>query len=148
MPITSSMTAAPRMVMPSLVRSFFNSSNVWALIETLVAVRMVPTNTASLVGMPTSTPNPQPPRNGRITPPVAEESAGMPTRRMAPRSVSRPAMNMRRITPNSPKSLIVSVVSAACEKMGEPMRLNTLGPMIRPKPISPTTVGWSSNPTR
>src|SRR3990172_3806138 len=43
----SSTTAAPSMASPSRERSTPSSSSVWAEIETLVAVRMIPTKTAS-----------------------------------------------------------------------------------------------------
>ena len=46
-PRTSSITAAPSMVVPSRERKTFSSMRVWAEMETEVAVRIVPTKMAS-----------------------------------------------------------------------------------------------------
>src|SRR6266496_2388981 len=81
-PRTSSITAAPRIVVPSLVWSLPNSFNVCAEILTLVAVSSVPRN--KLIGSeyPSVYEKAVPATKGTTTPAEAETSAVTPTRRI------------------------------------------------------------------
>ena len=144
MPITSSMTAAPRMVDPSRVRSAPSSMSVCAEMLTLVAVRTVPMKTPSQnTGRPNAAAVAMPPKNGNTTPPKADQKATVPTRRISSRSVSRPATNIRRRTPISARSRISDEPrSPLPAKIGQASRSSSVGPSRRPTRISPNTAGW------
>ena len=155
MPITSSMTAAPRMVEPSRERSAFSSISVCAEMLTLVAVRIVPMKRpVQKNGRPNAIAVSAPPPSGRITPPNAAQNATLPTRRISTRSVSSPAMNISRITPISARSRSDPMSgpgagpcagSIALANTGQPSTSSIVGPSTRPARISPKTAGC---PTR
>ena len=110
MPMTSSIMAADRMVVPTLPLSFPISLSVSTVIPTLVAARMTPTNTASK-RIAESDSAEKPPRKGTairnpspigtMTPPHAMSVAVSPERFSSPTSVSRPAEKSMRTTPIS-----------------------------------------------
>lgn len=110
MPITSSMIAADKIVVPTLPFSFPISFNVSTVIPTLVAVRITPTKTASRriveslkaekppkKGTATRNPNPI----GTMTPPKAIKVADKPECFNSCVSVSKPAENKINTTPIS-----------------------------------------------
>ena len=59
---------------------------------TLVAVRMAPTNAASIMLVPNASASAAPAMNGRMTPPQAARNAARPTWRIAAMLVSSPAI--------------------------------------------------------
>ena len=75
-PITSSMTAAPRMTDASGEVIFPASISVRAEIDTLVAVRAPPRNHALLQGSPSRCAAPAPRKNGQMTPSNATKKSG------------------------------------------------------------------------
>ena len=153
--MTSSITAAPRIVVPSRERRAFSSIRVCAEMLTLVAVRIVPMKRpVQRSGCPNHAETAAPAASGKITPPKAAQNATFPTRRISARSVSRPAMNISRMTPSSARSRTEpSSVPAAGAwtaavtwlKGGQPSTFSTVGPRMSPARISPKTAGW---PTR
>jgi hypothetical protein len=149
MPITSSITAAPRMVAPSRERNAPISSSVCAEMLTLVAVRIVPMKMPSQYsGKPNATAVAAPPTSGSRTPPVADQKATFPTRRISTRSVSSPATNIRSRTPRSERSRISAArlawtlpAGSFDRNTGQPSMSRTVGPSSRPTRISPKTDG-------
>ena len=83
MPITSSITAAPRIVDPSLDLRTPSSISTWAEMLTLVAVRIVPTKMpVQNTGIPNAAAVRMPPIIGSTTPPAADQKAAVPTFRI------------------------------------------------------------------
>ncbi len=135
------------MTVPSRDRSAPISISVCAVMLTLVAVRIVPMKIASQnSGIPNATATPAPAASGSTTPPAAAQNATWPTRRSSPRSVSRPAMNISRMTPISERSRTTGsrVAPPVPPNTGQPSRLSAVGPSTRPTRSSPNTAGWPS----
>ena len=147
-PMTSSMTAAPRIVDPSRDLRTPSSISVCAEMLTLVAVRMVPTKSPSQnTGRPNADAIAMPPAIGSTTPPAADQNATWPTRRSSARSVSRPATNISRTTPTSARSWTIAMSdgpSAPGANARHPSTSSAVGPSTRPARISPKTAGWPS----
>jgi len=100
----SSNTAAPSNPNPTLLRSTLSSISTCAEIETDVAPRVRPRNSAWAKDMPRSSPNRMPEPTGTTTPRIPENSAA---REFLVRSLmfnSRPARNISSSTPISPSS--------------------------------------------
>ncbi len=81
--MTSSMTAAPRIVEPSFDRRTPSSISTCAEMLTLVAVRIVPTKMpVQKTGIPNAAAVTMPPTIGSTTPPAADQKAAVPTCRI------------------------------------------------------------------
>ena len=94
-PITSSMTAAPRITDASADDILAASINVRAEMDTLVAVSAPPRKSAVVQESPNKRAIPVPRTNGTMTPPSATRNATPLALRMRSMSVSSPAMNIR-----------------------------------------------------
>ena len=141
-PSTSSIRAAARMVLPTLVSSRPISFRVSTVMLTEVAVRMVPRNTSSSSVAPGSQPTcpaiqPKavPMAWGTSTPHRATKNPDFPASFKSRRLVPIPAVNRITITPSS-LSWDKNVVSVSTFSMA--------GPRIRPASSAPTTCGiWN-----
>lgn len=138
-PSTSSIRAAARMVLPTLVSSLPISFSVSTVMLTEVAVRMVPMNTSSknpLVSiMPVRSANiasPVPRTSGTITPSRATRKPALPLCFSSWISVPMPAENISTITPNSLSWVRNSVSDST---------FSIAGPRISPATSAPTTCG-------
>ena len=147
------------MAFPDAVFSFPISCNVSTVILTDVAVKTTPTNTAwinnELSGLASIQPssknqyvNAPPPISGAITPNTAIINDAFPHFLSSLMSVSRPAQNIRTITPISDKCSIKSVWCKAkfskwCPPITTPDNKfpNTAGPSKSPASKAPTTCG-------
>ena len=157
MPITSSSTAAARVVTPSGVSSLLKSPSTLTVIPIDVAVDMAPMKRAfgsvKLSANPNATVMPAPRTKGRITPPRATIEAGPEYLRNWRRSVSSPAMNSKMIDPTcaidhrlSDTGIAKPSVLATTGSKREPRpRIctppNANGPMMMPTESSPMTAG-------
>ena len=138
-PSTSSMSAAARIVLPTLVSSFFISLSVSTVMLTEVAVRIVPVKTLSrkpVVSMRPSSSAPQasavPIRNGTTTPRTATMKPALPLFFSSLMSVPIPAENINTITPSS----LSCAVNSVSDRRPSPAGLR-----IRPAISAPTTCG-------
>ena len=89
-PSTSSATAAPKTMRASLVDNARRSPNTRAVMPTLVAVSVAPTNSAVRASSPMAMPPKMPKPMGKTTPRIATLSAARPTVRSSLRSISIP----------------------------------------------------------
>ena len=139
-PITSSMTAAPRMTEASGDDIFPASIRVLAEMETLVAVNAPPRKRALFQGRPRACAAPAPRKNGQMTPDKATRNAVMLASRMRSISVSRPAMNIRT---KPPTCAIIRKAFVACPpwKRLRCIRSNAPGPAATPTRSSPRIAG-------
>ena len=99
----SSMTAAPRMVVPSLESRKCNSLRTSTEIETEVAANVTPKKMACSFEKEKSFPNRKTRPTGTMTPQTATENAGFKYFLSSSKSLSSPAMNIKMITPISEK---------------------------------------------
>ena len=145
-PSTSSISAAAKMVPPTLVSSFPSSFRVSTVMLTEVAVRMVPRNTSSsrvFPGsqpvFPASHPNAVPMASGTSTPHRATRKPGFPAARSSFKSVPIPAVNRMTMTPNS----------LSWDRNSVSVRMSSMaGPRMRPASSAPTTWGiWNRRVT-
>ena len=135
MPSTSSMMAAPRMVLPTLVDNLPSSRRVSTEMLTDVAVRMTPMNAfCQKFSAPRSKSQaaPKPMTSGAITPMAATSREARPERFSPSMSVPRPALNMMMMTPSS---AIWSI------KLVSGTRSKQAGPSSIPAMRAPTTWG-------
>ena len=136
-PSTSSMSAAARIVLPTLVSSFFISLSVSTVMLTEVAVRMVPMKMFSIKPVLSMSPSSSAPhasavpmRNGTTTPRTATMKPALPLCLSSLTSVPIPAENISTMTPNS-LSWEINSVSVRT--------FSPAGPRIRPASKAPTT---------
>src|SRR2546429_1971125 len=145
-PMTSSMTAAPRITRASRLCSTWRSLSTRAVIPTEVAVRVAPTKMAVVSGSADVCSYPcQPERqyrkprpNGTATPTTATAVAAVPTRIMALRSVSSPISNSKTTTPTCASSRNTGV-SGSSAPIGTTLRKPA--PSTMPARSSPITAG-------
>src|SRR5712692_4901480 len=146
-PMTSSITAAPRIKRASRLCSTWRSLSTRPVIPTDVAVRVAPTKMAvdSRSADVCSTPcHPdhqykKPSANGTATPTTATAVAAVPTRIMALRSVSSPISNSNTTTPTCASSWNTGV-SGSSAPTG--ITLRKPAPSTMPASSSPITAGW------
>ena len=146
-PSTSSMSAAARIVLPTLVSSFFISLSVSTVMLTDVAVRMVPMKIFSMkpvLSMSPASSAPQasavPMRNGTTTPRTATIKPALPLCLSSLMSVPIPAENISTMTPSS----LSCAVNSVSDRRPSPAGLR-----MRPAISAPTTCGiWSFCATR
>ena len=140
-PRISSITAAPKIALPARVLSFPISLSVSTEMLTDVAVRMTPTKTFCSITIVSLVPSvgllkkyvsAEPPSKGTITPIRAMIKDALPVFFSSRTSVSRPAVNIRIITPSSAICVINSVSVST---------LSMAGPSTRPATSAPTTWG-------
>ena len=138
-PSTSSMSAAAKIVLPTLVSSFFISLSVSTVMLTDVAVRMVPMKMFSIKPVLSMSPSSSAPhasavpiRNGTITPRTATMKPALPLCLSSLTSVPIPAENISTMTPSSLSCLVNSV----SERRPRPAGLSK-----RPAISAPTTCG-------
>src|SRR5881397_2877335 len=145
-PMTSSITAAPRITRASRLCSTWRSLSTRAVIPTEVAVRVAPTKMAVVSGSATVCSYPcQPDRqyrkprpNGTATPTTATAVAAGPTRIMALRLVSSPISKSSTTTPTSASSRNTGV-SGSSGPIG--ITLRKPAPSRMPARSSPITAG-------
>src|SRR6266566_3343993 len=145
-PMTSSITAAPRIIRASKLCSTWRSLSTRPVIPTEVAVRVAPTKMAVVNGSADVCSYPcQPERqyrkprpNGTATPTTATAVAAVPTRIMALRSVSSPISNSSTTTPTWASSRNTGV-SGSSAPIG--MTLRNPAPSRMPARSSPITAG-------
>src|SRR6058998_3202428 len=145
-PMTSSITAAPRISRASRLCRTWRSLSTRAVIPTEVAVRVAPTKMAVVSGSATVCSYPcQPDRqyrkprpNGTATPTTATAVAAVPTRIMALRLVSSPISNSSTTTPTSASSRNTGV-SGSSGPIG--ITLRKPAPSRMPARSSPITAG-------
>jgi len=139
-PITSSITAAPRMTEASGDDIFPASIRVLAEMETLVAVSAPPRKRALFQGRPSAWAAPAPRKNGQMTPDSATRNAVTLASRIRSISVSRPAMNIRT---RPPTCAIIRNAFVACPpwKRLRWSRSNAPGPATTPTRSSPKIAG-------
>src|SRR5882672_2768446 len=145
-PMTSSITAAPRIRRASRLCSTWRSLSTRPVIPTEVAVRVAPTKMAVVSGSADVCSYPcQPERqyrkprtNGTATPTTATAVAAVPTRIMALRSVSSPISNNSTTTPTWASSRNTGV-SGSSAPIG--MTLRNPAPSRMPARSSPITAG-------
>src|SRR3989449_2011533 len=145
-PMTSSITAAPRIIRASKLCSTWRSLSTRPVIPTDVAVSVAPTKMAVVSGSAAvcSYPcqperqyrNPRP--NGTATPTTATAVAAVPTRIMALRSVSSPISNSSTTTPTCASSRNTGV-SGSSAPIG--ITLRKPAPSRIPASSSPITAG-------
>ena len=111
-PITSSMTAAPRMIRDSLAPVFPRSRSTRAVMPTLVAHSVAPmkTWTSVLASGRNQALTHQPRSIGAMTPTVATTNEDQPTSSMSLMFDSRPTSNSRMMTPISASIAMASLV--------------------------------------
>src|SRR6266850_640320 len=145
-PMTSSITAAPRIRRASKLCSTWRSLSTRPVIPTEVAVRVAPTKRAVVSGSAAVCSYPcQPERqyrkprtNGTATPTTATAVAAVPTRIVALRSVSSPISNNSTTTPTWASSRNTGV-SGSSAPIG--MTLRNPAPSRMPARSSPITAG-------
>ena len=121
--------------------------------ETLVAVRMAPINTASRQPNPANRASDAPSAKGKTTPPHAAQNAAPTAFLIISMSVSSPARNIRTTTPSCAKTLKTAAsdsgrcptTAAGEENQEKRQTLTRVGPRITPASSSPNTTG---RPTR
>src|SRR6266576_762914 len=146
-PMTSSITAAPRMRRASRLCSTWRSLSTRAVIPTEVAVSVAPTKMAVTRGSAEVCSYPchpdaqyrKPKPNGTATPTAATAVAAAPTRIMALRSVSSPISNSSTTTPTCASSRNTGV-SGSSAPIG--ITLRKPAPSRMPTSSSPITAGW------
>src|SRR5438128_1066190 len=146
-PMTSSITAAPRIRRASRLCRTWRSLSTRAVIPTEVAVSVAPTKMAVTRGSAEVCSYPchpdaqyrKPKPNGTATPTAATAVAAAPTRIMALRSVSSPISNSSTTTPTCASSRNTGV-SASSAPMG--ITLRKPAPSAMPASSSPITAGW------
>ena len=151
-PITSSISAAARMVLPTLELSLPISLRVSTVMETEVAVRMVPMKMCCRIrlGPASSGENRKPSRapspRGTSTPISATRKPDFPAFFSSWMSVVIPALNMMTMTPISERWLKKSVGlrKKGSKKPGRCRMLNSAGPKMIPAISAPTTWGICS----
>ena len=126
------MTAAPSMMRAVGASNRPIEPKTRAVIPTDVATIAAPMNIASTNNPPHAIAIKYPATNGSKTPRTPTVKARFPTLKIACGLVSRPTLKSRKITPNSANTLIISVGAT---------HISTLGPIITPARISPTTAG-------
>ena len=142
-PRISSIIAAPRIAFPDRVFNFPNSFSVSTVILTEVAVSTIPikifwrkmlppASDAIMPGLLKKYARANPPASGTSTPQSAMIKDAFPLAFNSLISVSRPAQNIRTITPSSATALI-KFVSVNTPHMA--------GPKISPAISAPTTCG-------
>ena len=139
-PRISSITAAPKMAFPALEFKTPNSFNVSTVILTDVAVMITPMNIfcqnrldiSGFCSVLKKCAKKKPPPSGTNTPSRAMTNDASPAFFSSCKSVSRPALNIRTITPNSAKLLIREFRSTTS---------SNIGPKIMPAANAPTTCG-------
>ena len=138
-PKISSMTAAPRIALPARVFSLPISLSVSTEMLTEVAVRITPTKIFCRITILSGVPSvgwlkkyvsAKPPRRGTITPIKAITKEALPVFFSSLISVSKPAVNIRMITPSSAICVINSVSVST---------FSIAGPRTRPASRAPTT---------
>jgi len=97
----SATTEAPISVRPSRLRSTPSSSSTWAEMLVLVAARRTPMKRLARGAMLKRRAIPTPITIGTTTPIVPADRATLPALAISRRSISNPAMNIRKITPSS-----------------------------------------------
>src|SRR2546422_4782756 len=145
-PMTSSITAAPRIRRASKLCSTWRSLSTRPVIPTEVAVRVAPTKMAVVAGSADVCSYPcQPERQyrkprakGTATPTTAPAVAAVPTRIMALRSVSSPISNSSATTPTWASSRNTGV-SGSSAPIG--ITLRKPAPSTMPAKSSPITAG-------
>src|SRR5882724_1345931 len=145
-PMTSSITAAPRIRRASRLCSTWRSLSTRAVIPTEVAVSVAPTKMAVTRGSADVCSYPchpdaqyrKPRPNGTATPTVATAVAAAPTRIMALRSVSSPISNSSTTTPTCASSRNTGV-SESSAPIG--ITLRKPAPSRMPASSSPITAG-------
>src|SRR2546426_1654290 len=145
-PMTSSITAAPRMRRASRLCSTWRSLSTRAVIPTEVAVSVAPTKMAVTRGSAEVCSYPchpdaqyrKPKPNGTATPTAATAVAAAPTRIMALRSVSSPISNSSTTTPTCASSRNTGV-SGSSAPIG--ITLRKPAPSRIPASSSPITAG-------
>src|SRR5438876_611486 len=124
-PMTSSITAAPRIRRASRLCSTWRSLSTRAVIPTEVAVSVAPTKMAVTRGSADVCSYPchpdaqyrKPRPNGTATPTAATAVAATPTRIMALRSVSSPISNSSTTTPTCASNIIANTVKKRATSM-------------------------------
>src|SRR2546426_9300978 len=145
-PMTSSITAAPRIIRASRLCKTWRSLSTRPVIPTDVAVSVAPTKMAVVRGSAeVCSTRCQPDRqyrkprtNGTVTPTTATAVAAVPTRIMALRSVSSPISNSSTTTPTWASSRNAGV-SGASAPIG--ITLSMPAPSTMPARSSPITAG-------
>ena len=145
-PRTSSMTAAPRMILAKGARKESASLSTRAVIPTLVAASMAPRKACSIHGSwgRISSPTPNPSSMGVTTPTTATSAARPPTAIISLGVDSRPTWKSSRTAPSSAMTVSVSL-EASADKSGPPK--SAAFPARIPTISSPSTAGWPSRST-
>ena len=141
-PRMSSRIAAPRMTCPSRLWRDPRSFRTRAVMPTLVAVSVAPTNRCARVGASGTNHRavPHPRANGVTTPITATNAADGPTRTSARRSASSPTSNSNTSTPISARTC--SVGSPRTKAMPcSPKKGGSRFPAPMPTRSSPSTEG-------
>ena len=139
-PITSSMTAAPRITDASADDILAASINVRAEMDTLVAVSAPPRKSAVVQESPNKRAIPVPRTNGTMTPPSATRNATPLALRMRSMSVSSPAMNIRTKPPICARSAKAPVACPPA-KIWRCSKSTAPGPSATPTSSSPRMGG-------
>ena len=112
-PSTSSITAAPRIICPSLELRLPSSDKTLEVIPILVAVKAAPAKIAGTADMPKKVINPTvPAAKGTATPTTATTVAWIPTAINSFKFDSSPISNSKMTTPSSAKTEITSLCAA------------------------------------